>query len=61
MVGRFHDFRHTFASRVARSTSHPQPKHIAVALGHLTQGLADKVYIHPDADYQRELVENLPD
>ncbi|GEM_PF-4486481 len=61
MPCRFHDFRHTFASRVARSTAHPQPKHIATALGHLTQGLADRVYIHPDADFQRQLVESLPD
>lgn len=61
LIGRFHDFRHTFASRVARSAAHPQPKHIAVALGHLTPGLADRVYIHPDADFQRQLVENLPD
>lgn len=58
---RFHDLRHTFATRLAQSAGRPQPKDISELLGHTTQSLANRIYYHPDIAYLRALVEDLPE
>ena len=58
---RFHDLRHTFATRLAQSVNRPQPKDISELLGHATQSLANRIYYHPDIAYLKTLVESLPE
>jgi integrase len=61
ITARFHDLRHTFATRLAQSAGRPNPKDISELLGHATQSLANRIYYHPDLNYLKTLVENLPE